>query len=113
MILNCLLGALAIPFNDGIKTNNCTDSDSPCQTIAHAVAQAATGDTIKLAGETFNQTTVITPAGQAMAQNIFLDKSVPDQQGEQDHCRPVHPQIPVPHGDRTQDRRQGKYQQYI
>ena len=35
--------------------NNCTDQAHPCATIAHAVSHANDGDTLNLAGGTYNE----------------------------------------------------------
>lgn len=46
---------VAATGNNGGGTNTCVDQNNPCATIAHAIIQAAAGDTLLLSSDTFNE----------------------------------------------------------
>lgn len=68
--------------DETIKWNNCTDPQAPaCRTPAHALAQAAPGDVIKLATGTYTNTVTRTVEGSVINQILFIDKPVHVQGG--------------------------------
>ena len=65
-------GTRFVAAENSADTTNCTDFQSPCATLQHAVDQAVDGDSILLATGTYTDF-VVRPVG---LQNVFIDKSV-------------------------------------
>ncbi len=73
---------VSLTGNDGdnspdetVKWNNCTNPTvTPCRTFAHALAQAAPGDTIAVAAGTYTQTITATVGSDTVSQILYLDK---------------------------------------
>jgi hypothetical protein len=63
---------------EDLDDNNCTlpGGVQPCRTIAHAIAQAAPGDLIKIATGTYTETISLLYGGNLITQSIFITKPV-------------------------------------
>ena len=68
---------VAIGGDDGLNGgNNCLVRLSPCATIQHAVDQASDGDDILIAAGTYTDLITRTVGSDALAQTVFVNKSV-------------------------------------
>jgi hypothetical protein len=65
-------GTRYLAAENSADTTNCTDFQSPCATLQHAVNQAVNGDMILLAAGTYTDTVTRTIG----LQNVYINKSV-------------------------------------